>query len=671
MLKQRPHRQAPPVENPDEQFTKNTSSKKTGRRRWLRPRYFLLALGLLLLLVGFSAFQTYQTVRARAESGMQHFQAALDQLKGDNVSASTESLNHLRQELDSAGTDFRQAHAALGPFGLVLPLVGWLPGPAYDLANLDKFLDMAENAARLGSLTLQGVQPAVSVFETTGPISGKLSLAIDALAKPESQARFSEAANLLAIVNERRAALDRERLNLSQTRKAIDQFDQQIPNLKDALKLVRELPPLLPDVLGKERPVNYLALIQNSDELRPTGGFISSVGLITLDQGRMSLSSFQDSYKADNPNITPGPPPEALARYMQANYLFLRDANWWPAFPTSANQIARYYEQHQSRTIDSVVAIDSQAVAYLFEALGPLDLPAYNERLTAQNFEERLRYYYLPPNTDTTEEWWLKLKEFIGVALNGLLSRLNGASARDYIKVFSWLGKAMTEKHLQVYFNNPALESQLTERALDGAQLNSPVGPGINDYWMIAEANVGFNKVNPGIERSASYSLAGGGAGSNLFASLTLTYTNRAGVREGTKAGECIKVAKYDVSYASMLNGCYWNYLRVYVPQGSQLRETTGLPAERAPTTSVENNKTVFATQLVVPPGQSVSVTFNYTLPYLLPASALSNYQLQVQKQAGVPPFPVAIQVLLPDLTRSWTETLATDRRFEFNKGGN
>jgi hypothetical protein len=233
------------------------------------------------------------------------------------------------------------------------------------------------------------------------------------------------------------------------------------------------------------------------------------------------------------------------------------------------------------------------------------------------------------------------------------------------------MGKALTEKHLQVYFNNPALQSQLTQRGLDGAQLNLTSGPGINDYWMITEANVGFNKVNPGIERSASYTLAGGGAGSNLFASLTLTYTNHAGVREGTTAGECVKVAKYDVSYTSMLNGCYWNYLRVYVPQGSQLREVTGLPADSNSTTTIENNKTVFATQLVVPPGQSASVTFNYTLPYGVPDAALSTYQLLVQKQAGVRPFPVAIQVLLPDLNRSWTETLTTDQRFELNKGEN
>ena len=39
-----------------------------------------------------------------------------------------------------------------------------------------------------------------------------------------------------------------------------------------------------PEALGQNGPRTYLILAQNEDELRPTGGFISGAGRMTLDQ---------------------------------------------------------------------------------------------------------------------------------------------------------------------------------------------------------------------------------------------------------------------------------------------------------------------------------------------------------------------------------------------------
>src|SRR5690349_12323157 len=139
MLKQRSSNRSRLDQDSGEQTTEITHAQKSRRKRWLRPRNILLLVGLLLVVLGLSAFQTYRTVRAHADSGIRHFQAGVDLLKGDNISVNVESLNRLRQELDAAGTDFKLAHEGLGLYGLVLPLVGWLPGPAYDVANLANF----------------------------------------------------------------------------------------------------------------------------------------------------------------------------------------------------------------------------------------------------------------------------------------------------------------------------------------------------------------------------------------------------------------------------------------------------------------------------------------------------------------------------------------------------
>ena len=123
-------------------------------------------------------------------------------------------------------------------------------------------------------------------------------------------------------------------------------------------------------------------------------------------------------------------------------------------------------------------------------------------------------------------------------------------------------------------------------------------------------------------------------------------------VREGTDPNQCVKVTKYDTSYDSMMNGCYWDYMRVYVPAGSTLRSTSGFsatsdqldsnnfPTADAPVSGQENGRTYFAAQLIVPPGHTVTVTLNYVLPGTLPDKPL--YRLDVELQAGAKASPAA-----------------------------
>jgi hypothetical protein len=651
---------------------KAQTPKKKSRGQKLR--FGLILVALVLLLVGVSGFFTFRTVKARLDSGIAHFQMVFNQLKNENLSINSNNLSQIKQELSQAQADFKGARDNLSLFQLGLPLCYWLPGPGYDLANLPRFLNLAEKTAQIGQVSLEAVQPAVLLLENPpAPGSNRLVGIANTLATPQARASFSQATQLLADLMVQRNGLDRSRLKLEQTRKALDQLDQQLPTLQAALELGEQLPDLLPGLLGKTQPVNYLAVIQNSDELRATGGFISAVGLINVNNGKLSLSSFQDSYAIDSLNATLTAPPEPLSRYMNAAYLLLRDANWWPDFPTSARQLATLYQQHQSQPVDNVLAIDSQAVAYLFEALGPIDLPDYHEQLTAQNFQERLRYYYLPPGTELNAEWWLQRKNFIKVVLNGLLTRLNEASAHDYLKVANRLGQALGEKHLQIYFGQPELEARLASYGLAGMLLNSaPLDAAkdqaFQDYLMVIDSNVGFNKINPKIEQTGRYSVTEASIGSNLFASLTLTYTNRAGVREGTNPGECVKVVKYDTDYESMMNGCYWNYLRVYVPEGSKLRQARGFAQDNYPISDTENGKTVFASQIIVPPGETRTLTFDYVLPGVLNSS--DAYQLAVQKQPGSNSSELLLQLNLSGLERDWRMKLDRDQYFNLKKGG-
>ena len=135
----------------------------------------------------------------------------------------------------------------------------------------------------------------------------------------------------------------------------------------DALPLL----PVLAPALGER---NYLVLAQNSDEQRATGGFISSIGALTLRDGLPTAITFEDSYTVENWSKPHPDPPEPLREQMGLDLWVTRDANWWPDFSTSARAVAELYELNQERAIAGVVALDVYGAVNVIDALAPLEL---------------------------------------------------------------------------------------------------------------------------------------------------------------------------------------------------------------------------------------------------------------------------------------------------------
>jgi len=93
---------------------------------------------------------------------------------------------------------------------------------------------------------------------------------------------------------------------------------------------------------------------------------------------------------------------------MKAGIWIFRDANWSPDFPTAARAMQSLYETDQGVATDGVIALDDVAVGRLLDALGGVELPDYQMRVTSENFLALVKQYYGQP---------------IGVAENGNKSR--------------------------------------------------------------------------------------------------------------------------------------------------------------------------------------------------------------------------------------------------------
>ena len=95
-----------------------------------------------------------------------------------------------------------------------------------------------------------------------------------------------------------------------------------------------------------------------------------------------------------------------------------------------------------------------------------------------------------------------------------------------------------------------------------------------------------------------------------------------------------------------MLERCYFNYMRVLVPEGAVLMAAAGLEPGSLGVAPGERGTVELHGYLVLPPNSTHTVRFVYDLPQKVFQDR--RYTLTVQKQAGTRPWPLQVTVKLP-----------------------
>ena len=415
------------------------------------------------------------------------------------------------------------------------------------------------------------------------------------------------------------------------------------------------------DALESDRERAYLLLIQNSDELRATGGFISSVALLKLRGPKLVSLDYLNSYDVEAYRSVHPSPPAPLRKYMGAGVLLFRDANWSPDFPTSAEVLASLFQLDVGEHVDGVVALDTIFARLLLAALGPVPVPRYDVIVTADNVVDTTVGFWESPlgapsirERDREFRGWLDhRKDFGGALIQGVLDRLVTLSPEDTLALVQAVHQAVRGKHLLAWaLDDPRLQGDLRRAGLDGGVRGSK-----GDYLMVVDSNMGWNKVDRHIERQIDYRLTMTDQSPRV--TLCLAYRNVSDAR----LAECVHRARYQDSYEALTKQCYWNYVRVLAPPGSVLLRSSG--ADWPVDVGVESGKTSYGTLLVVPPQEERVLCLEYALPAEIvrdvASGRLRTYELLVQKQPGTTGtrFGVRVDLATEGTLRSPTEPWA------------
>ncbi len=378
---------------------------------------------------------------------------------------------------------------------------------------------------------------------------------------------------------------------------------------------------------GYDTPKKYLVVLQNNQEMRGTGGFIGNVGEVWVDGGDVEKMVFQDVYSIDNPvsGVWKNPSPAPVARWLEQKNLFLRDANWIPDFPTTAQTLLAQYQQERALAsitvpdLDGIIAFEPDFFRRLMVIIGPVQVE--DQVFTAENFFDALQYdVHIKFSKEGIPV--AQRKEVVAKLGDAVFQKVMNLPSRQWPLLLGVMTTSLAQKDVMLYMHD-----ERVQKLIDARDWSGRVKTATGDYLWVVDSNLAAWKTDGVMDKQILYGLDASDP-NDLRATVTLRYKNTNLVP--------------DWRYIQ-----YRNYARIYVPQGSQLISSTGamdndlirnkgrfVPGQVD--TYDELGKTVFGAFFAVEPGKTGELQFTYRLPASVAAQVRNgSYGLLVQKQPG------------------------------------
>lgn len=614
--------------------------------RWARP--LLLGTGALLLLL--ALFWVWQAVglrrdMLRAQRELNQAVAVAEPLLSDPARALQadapvrESAAYL-MEADAALASARRRVRLLWP---ALWIGAQLPGWPQGLRDLPPLIDTARGLTQAGVELSTG---AVELRERLDVEDGSAAGARLASSLEIVEPRFRTALNHLQRAQASRATVDAERLRgpLSPARAALDTFDRQAGRLLANADLLGTLPQVARGVLGMEGPRTYAVLGQNSAELRPTGGFLGSLGLVTLERGALVAEEYRGVYTWEDPTKPTASAPRPLQLHLGGTPWGLRDANWSPDFPQSVQAIEQFLQYYREIRVDGVIGFTTGAVGPLLEVLGPVQVPGVAESFTAATwYEQAERSIYFADPANPFAEAEQNKGEVLGPLLQAVMRRIQGATTAELPAILRAMRRLVEERQLLLLFHDNAATDLLRRSNADGRF----APPERGDVLAVVDANLSYSKVGPFIDQTITYDAWLDDRAVPLESRVTVEYRNRITPEQARDPQRRVGGIEFDATTAQFITrpGVYGTYARVFVPPRSRLLDIG--PDEQAAQVTGELGFTTFERYTSVPAAEVRSLSYAWVPPAERFTPGL--YTLQLVKQPGTVGPLVTLRFYLPE----------------------
>lgn len=584
----------------------NTEDLMAKRRKNSGPKKFkvnkkvtigLAVFVVLCILIAIPSYFTYQS-GLKTYRQAQLIKSAIKkqniELAGQEIAKTKEYLNETQRNL-----------GYLLPLKFV-PVVGWY------YSDAESMLNAGEHSLDSAKIVTDSLTPYADVLGLKGN---------DSFAGGSTEDRIKTAVLSMGKIT---PEIDKIEASISKAQKEIDKvnpdhypkiiFGNKVNEQLTTLKLtadqtataVRDAKPLiktLPSLLGEKEAKRYLVLFQNDKELRATGGFITAYAIFSIDKGNIKFEKSDDIYKLDDSIRNKPKAPAPIVKYFPKVYtLNLRDSNLSPDFLESMKTFEEMYERASLKEdVDGIIAIDTHVLVSTVKILDD-QVQAGGRTFTTQNDPrcECPQIIYELENDISRPVNYIKTdrKSIIGELISAIMVKALSSSPQQYWgPLFQSIIAQTNQKHIMF-----KLYDEQAQQGIVALNAAGQIKPFEGDYLHINEVNFSGAKVNIFMEEKVDVEYKVDKDGT-ITKTLTIKYKNPFPPSDCNleRGGLC-------------LNAEYRDWIRIYVPEGSELIESKGSQVKM--TTYEELGKTVFDGLVTVRPKGVATFTLTYKLPF-------------------------------------------------------
>lgn len=337
-----------------------SGSNESKRRRRLSAALFLLgAVVLAVLVMAFWLGTRASMIRDELEATSQLIPVLKNDLASDNAEAAASTVGSIRKHTGAA------REASQDP---LWTLTSALPGVG---PNFSAVAEVARSADDVASL---GLAPIVSVFDSldwNAVLPNNASADLGPLR--EASPNVVSAARAVRMSVERLDRIDTSEL-MPQVRAPLEEARDHLAAITGPLNVAADASQLAPQMLGADGARNYLLIIQNNAESRASGGIPGALAVLTLDNGKLSLSA--QSTAGSLGIMSPTLPVDQQQQQIYSARLgkFMQDINLTPDFPTAASTAQAMWERKTGQRVDGVISMDPVALGYVLKSTGPIQI---------------------------------------------------------------------------------------------------------------------------------------------------------------------------------------------------------------------------------------------------------------------------------------------------------
>ena len=601
----------------------------------LRPRLsgrrlLLLALLALAIVGGVESYRAVMIVR-EVNQAQELVRSGQDLLEAKRLDATEEELGVARADFEAAEEKFASARSALRHDPVVWT-VGRLPVIGGQVRTVSNLAEIGQEAAGIG---VEGVRAAQEFAQIRMQEDGTLL--------ERAMTIFQRTDPHVAAIESRLATVDalREEIGdgglLPSVRSAVRELDAGRETLNEFVATYRRARAFVPEFLGFSGPKTYLILAHNNAELLPTGGLVSVIGTLRVEDGRIEELEFEDAVEFSRRwRLSTGTyvePPAPLQQYLLKDFSWnLAVSSWSPDFPTSAAAAERFFELGGGFPVDGVIGINVSTLERLLAVTGPVTVPEFGVTVTSENAfdltEEHTRVPFEPKGDR---------KEFVALLADEVLARVLRPAPGMWSPLVDAIQDLGDEKNLLLFAHDARQQELIREFGWDGEVHGSS-----GDFLMLVDASVNSTKLNVVLEQTIDIEVRLSDAGSARTV-VTVDYHNNLAPWVEGRDPELVR--------RLMLGGLYGGYLRLFVPEGSRIvsvrdeRREIGLEEF-----GNELGLTVFGRFFALPRDSQQRLIFEYIVPAAVGTKSDTwHYRLNLSKQPGQQDLPVTLRVVPPE----------------------